>query len=79
MMNGKTHEKRNKKIRRHQPLAHGHCYRLYYLQIHLKPPTNQPRRLHAGAGEGTRTLNLRITNPVLYQLSYASQGSAQGL
>ena len=25
-----------------------------------------------GAGEGTRTLNLRITNPVLYQLSYAS-------
>lgn len=28
-----------------------------------------------GAGEGTRTLNLRITNPVLYQLSYASPGS----
>ena len=27
----------------------------------------------AGAGEGTRTLNLRITNPMLYQLSYASQ------
>ncbi len=25
-----------------------------------------------GAGEGTRTHNLRITNPVLYQLSYAS-------
>ena len=25
-----------------------------------------------GAGEGTRTLNLRITNPMLYQLSYAS-------
>ena len=25
-----------------------------------------------GAGEGTRTLNLRITNPLLYQLSYAS-------
>ena len=28
--------------------------------------------LSAGAGEGTRTLNLRITNPMLYQLSYAS-------
>ena len=28
--------------------------------------------LNAGAGEGTRTLNLRITNPMLYQLSYAS-------
>ena len=28
-----------------------------------------------GAGEGTRTLNLRITNPVLYQLSYASPDS----
>lgn len=26
-----------------------------------------------GAGEGTRTLNLRITNPPLYQLSYASR------
>ena len=25
-----------------------------------------------GAGEGTRTRNLRITNPPLYQLSYAS-------
>ena len=24
------------------------------------------------AGEGTRTLNLRITNPLLYRLSYAS-------
>ena len=28
--------------------------------------------IQSGAGEGTRTLNLRITNPVLYQLSYAS-------
>ena len=27
----------------------------------------------AGAGEGTRTRNLRITNPPLYQLSYASE------
>jgi hypothetical protein len=32
-----------------------------------------PRTCHAnGAGEGTRTHNRRITNPVLYQLSYAS-------
>ena len=33
------------------------------------------RSTPGGAGEGTRTLNLRITNPVLYQLSYASQNS----
>ena len=26
----------------------------------------------SGAGDGTRTRNLRITNPLLYQLSYAS-------
>lgn len=31
----------------------------------------------AGAGEGTRTLNLRITNPMLYQLSYASLKKAR--
>ena len=30
------------------------------------------RRPALGAGEGTRTLNPRITNPMLYQLSYAS-------
>ena len=28
-----------------------------------------------GADEGTRTLNLRITNPPLYQLSYVSLGT----
>ena len=44
------------------------------------PPKLQERgvstSLHGlrGAGEGTRTHNLRITNPTLYQLSYASRG-----
>ena len=32
-----------------------------------------------GAGEGTRTRNLRITNPPLYQLSYASLDPIEGL
>jgi hypothetical protein len=33
------------------------------------------RTLVEGADEGTRTLNLRITNPPLYQLSYVSLGT----
>jgi hypothetical protein len=33
--------------------------------------------LAGGAGEGTRTLNLRITNPPLYQLSYASNDTTR--
>ncbi len=33
------------------------------------------RRSDTGAGEGTRTLNLLITNQPLYQLSYASPGN----
>ena len=36
------------------------------------PPPNHAR----GAGEGTRTRNLLITNQLLYQLSYASRGHA---
>src|SRR5262245_36756881 len=32
----------------------------------------------AGAGEGTRTLNLRITNPPLHRLSYASLEATAG-
>ena len=41
-----------------------------FLMLRLK---NEIRVRRLGAGEGTRTLNLRITNPMLYQLSYASQ------
>ena len=39
----------------------------------MSPSESQLRVHRAGAGEGTRTHNLRITNPMLYQLSYASQ------
>jgi hypothetical protein len=38
----------------------------------MSPSDGQLRIHRAGAGEGTRTLNPRITNPMLYQLSYAS-------
>ena len=38
----------------------------------MSPSEGQLRIHDAGAGEGTRTLNPRITNPMLYQLSYAS-------
>lgn len=38
----------------------------------MSPAEGQLRIHRAGAGEGTRTLNLRITNPMLYHLSYAS-------
>lgn len=38
----------------------------------MSPAEGQLRIPRTGAGEGTRTLNPRITNPMLYQLSYAS-------
>ena len=38
-----------------------------------KLPTFFTELAMRGAGEGTRTLNLRITNPPLCQLSYASR------
>jgi hypothetical protein len=41
-------------------------------EINTENFRSQIRFHSAGAGEGTRTLNLRITNPMLYQLSYAS-------
>ena len=42
------------------------------LESTIDTDTSTRTRPIDGAGEGTRTLNLRITNPVLYQLSYAS-------
>ena len=39
----------------------------------IRRPSDTPLlAMPSGAGEGTRTRNLRITNPPLYQLSYAS-------
>ena len=32
-----------------------------------------PKRLETEAGEGTRTLDLRLGKPTLYQLSYARE------
>ena len=52
------------------PLASGRFLAVPALCVNLASgPHRDPR---FGAGEGTRTLNLRITNPPLYQLSYAS-------
>ena len=65
-----------------EPLARSifHADRWFWAEVHRSQKLGQPfhnRAIHVhpcadGAGEGTRTLNLRITNPVLYQLSYAS-------
>src|SRR5262245_2203579 len=41
------------------------------------PPT-RAAPTQAGAGEATRTLNQRITNPPLYRLSYASLEATAG-
>ncbi len=46
--------------------------RIFCWSAFLTPPT-------FGAGEGTRTLNLRITNPLLYQLSYASPSGGRSM
>ena len=41
-------------------------------QIYSLPPLATREPLLRGAGGGTRTRNLLITNQLLYQLSYAS-------
>jgi hypothetical protein len=42
-------------------------------QIYSLPPLATREPLHLGAGDGTRTRNLLITNQLLYRLSYASK------
>jgi hypothetical protein len=42
-------------------------------QIYSLPPLATREPLHPGAGDGTRTRNLLITNQLLYRLSYASK------
>ncbi len=41
-------------------------------QIYSLPPLATREPLQLGAGDGTRTRNLLITNQLLYRLSYAS-------
>ena len=52
--------------------THTTLFRLTRVTLTNPSPAAMSARFAGGAGEGTRTLNLRITNPPLYQLSYAS-------
>jgi hypothetical protein len=45
---------------------------IYSLLLLTAQPTLPELSLFSGAGDGTRTRDLLITNQLLYQLSYAS-------
>ena len=49
-------------------------HRSYKQQIYSLSPLATRELSHIGAGDGTRTRNLLITNQLLCQLSYTSNG-----